>query len=230
LRPLTLALAIVVFKPEGRLVDSLRMTLPPPRRRLRDRLAAVAFALWVPAIVIPGVYLMAGHVLALPTPDRGDARLLAVLAADSPADQGHWRALHFLDESCGCSQRILASLLARRPLSGLQERIVFVSRTLEGTASARAAARAAGFGFEEVASEELEPRFGVEAVPMLVAVAPGNEARYTGGYTDRKQGPAIQDRSVLLRVMNGERLAALPVFGCAVSKRLAAELDPLRLK
>jgi hypothetical protein len=204
-------------------------TVPRPRTS-RDRLAAIAFGLWVPAILILGAYLLAGHLVALPAPEARDRRLVSALAATGAADQGRWRALHFLDENCGCSQRVVTSLLARRPLPGLAERIVFITRTPAGTAAAATAARGAGFAFETVAPEDLERRFGVEAAPLLVAVAPDNRVRYLGGYTDRKQGPSIEDRDILQRTMRGERVAALPLFGCAVSKQLAAQLDPLRLR
>jgi hypothetical protein len=56
---------------------------------------------------------------------------------------------------------------------------------------------------------------------------PGDHARYVGGYTARKQGPDVQDRKILATLLGGTKPEENPVYGCAVSSRLQAALNPI---
>jgi hypothetical protein len=181
--------------------------------------------------MVPSSYLLAGHLLTLPRPDQSEVLRAALRDRRVPGNPDRWTALHVLYADCGCSRRILDHLLERRALPGLDERIVLVLGEDETEAGAlRPPALAAGFTFEVLTPEDLEARLGVESSPLLVIADPAGAARYVGGYTDRKRGPDIEDAAILARLRQGERVAPLPVFGCATSKKLQRKLDPLSLK
>lgn len=82
------------------------------------------------------------------------------------------------------------------------------------------------FDVRRVTSDDLS-RYGIEAAPLLVVLSPGGQIRYAGGYTERKQGPNIDDLRILDDARRPGVLASLPVFGCAVSDRLRRQLARL---
>jgi hypothetical protein len=197
--------------------------------RIGQVLARVAFLLWIPAVLVPGSYLLARHVLTLPKPSSVDPALVAVMAGlrAEETDRTRWMAVHVLYKECGCSQRVLAKLLMRPALSKVSERIVFVGED-DGRTESRA--RTLGYAFDRVTSEQLAQRYHLEASPLLVVADPANRIHYVGGYTDRKQGETVRDTEVLSRLMAGGAVEPLPVFGCAVSKKLQSAIDPLGIK
>jgi hypothetical protein len=62
---------------------------------------------------------------------------------------------------------------------------------------------------------------------MLIALDPEGRIRYAGGYTERKQGPVIDDTRILSEVRLEAAPPSLPLFGCAVSDRLRRQLSLL---
>jgi hypothetical protein len=82
------------------------------------------------------------------------------------------------------------------------------------------------FDVRTVAAADLA-RYGIEAAPALLVIDPGGRTRYAGGYTERKQGPDIEDLRLMAAAQGDEDLAGLPLFGCAVSDRLRRALANL---
>jgi hypothetical protein len=196
--------------------------------RVRDYLVHLAFWLWIPAVLVPGSYLMARHLLTLPAPSYADAGLTRAIAGlRAPGEEGKWLAMHVMYAGCGCSRRVLANLLLRPSRVDVAERIVFVG---EIDAEAERNARALGYRFDSITREELAAKYHVEAAPLLVVADPAGRVRYVGGYTDRKQSPAIRDAELLSQLVRGAKVAPLPVFGCAVSDKLQATVNPLGIR
>ncbi len=196
-------------------------------RDLRALAPRLAFWVWAPVTLILGAFLMAGHLLTLPKPAPTDPRLTAGMTASRiPGSEGKWMAMHVLYAQCRCSQKVFAHLLERRAASSAFEKIVLV----DGDDELRRQAEGHGFAFESLTSAELAERYHLEAAPVMVVSDPSNVVRYLGGYTDRKQGVVIRDQSILRDLQGGKSVAALPLFGCAVSAELKASLDPLKLK
>lgn len=197
-------------------------------KRIRRAVARALFVLWVPAVLVPGSYLLARHLLTLPAPPSSDPALeAAIRTTRSPGERGGWLALHVLYGKCGCSQRVLSKLLLRGARKDAHERIVFIGEDDGGTETR---ARALGYDFEKVTHDELVARYHLEAAPLLVVADPKDVIRYVGGYTDRKQGNVIHDSDVIQDLVRGHDVAALPTFGCAVSKSLKSAVDPLGLR
>src|SRR5258708_4737657 len=97
------------------------------RKKPIQVLAWMAFVLWIPAVLVPGSYLLARHVLTLPKPASADPILVDAIRAMRGVDPpSPWFVMHVLYAECGCSQRVLARLLARAPVRGVTERIVLV--------------------------------------------------------------------------------------------------------
>jgi len=194
---------------------------------LRVRLARLAFWVWAIASFVMACTLMLGHSYALPRPTTASPGLRAAIAeARAPADQGRWLVHHFVYGRCRCSQRVLASLFARKPLAGVAERVVLVG----GQGAYERGAREAGFALDVIEPSALKTRFHLEAAPVLVVTDPAGEVRYVGGYTERKQGYALRDVEIVRALRAGRAEIELPLFGCAVSEQLARVLDPLGLR
>jgi len=175
---------------------------------------------WLGAMLLLGAGLLAKHVIALPAP-ASNARLSSSLSAfRSSTTANQWLAVHVLYAECRCSQRIVAHLLSTARPSGWQEVVLWVGKAAPDPLLERA------YRVKRVTSTELAS-FGVEATPLLVVLDPSNHVRYAGGYTERKQGPVIDDLRILAEAQRTSSLASLPVFGCAVSDRLKRALGVL---
>jgi hypothetical protein len=177
--------------------------------------------LWFVAMTLVGSTLMARHLVPLPPPEG--ARLSGLVRA-----QGRWMAVHVLYSECRCSQRIADHLLESPRPGDVDEHVLLVADPGQGASMSEQLTRA-GFRVSVVTSEQLAERYGIEAVPLFVVVGPDGAARYAGGYTERKQGPAPRDLEILAAARAGRDLPELPTFGCAVSERLRRTLDPLSI-
>ena len=171
--------------------------------------------------------LALAHDYALPRPPRNEQAVRdAVARSRDASEQGRWLALHVLYSRCRCSERTFAHLFARGPLAGVSERIVLVGAHAE----LERKARAAGFALEEIGPQQLQERYHVEAAPLFMVADVGGALRYVGGYTERKQSLAMRDVVILDALRKGGFARELPLFGCAVSRRLQTLFDPLGLK
>lgn len=184
-------------------------------------------ALWAGLSLVVQSTLMASHWYTLPSPDRADPELGEALAALVPeAEQESWTAVHVLYSACRCSQRVFDHLFESARPDGLYEVVLLVG----DDASVQARAGAAGFDVITLSPTDLEERFGIVSAPLLLVMSPGGELRYAGGYTERKQGYAIEDREVIEALQSGAAPSELPLYGCGVSKELQQILDPMGLK
>jgi hypothetical protein len=195
--------------------------------KFRRALAKVVFWAWAPIAIAIGATLMLGHWYTLPRPTTADSSLAMALGSLRTDDERDvWLATHVLYSECRCSGRILTHLFERGPLHGVAEKILLVGANVEYERRGRAA----GFAVKVVSARELADEFHVQAVPLLVVQDPSNGVQYLGGYTDRKQGPDIRDTSVIRDLIAGQKRRELPLFGCAVSEKLQALLDPLGIR
>ena len=187
----------------------------------------ILLGLWAAAVLVVGSYLLAGHLLTLPKPESADERLATGIASvRTSQNEGRWLVLHVLYTECGCSKRVLDHLLSRGADPFAIERVVLVG----GDDATAAKIRAAGYQYEAVTDATLESRYGVTAAPLLVIADPTNAVRYVGGYSDRKQAEKIRDLETFARLVKGETPDPLPVFGCAIAKKLQDTVDPLGLR
>jgi hypothetical protein len=194
-----------------------------------QRLALIALVAWLAAATALGGVLLLRHAAALPAPLPSDPALRAAIREVLPPAPGRLRAVHVLYRSCECSRRAIAHLLDRRPLAGVDELVVLADD--DGRPGAGdAALEAAGFRVLVTTPAGLRDRFGVEAAPLLVVARPDGELAYVGGYSRHKQAPRYEDAQILAELATRPTAAALPVFGCPTSARLAEVLDPLGLQ
>ena len=167
-----------------------------------------ALALWFAAMVFLGAGLLARHLLAMPAPRPAVAL----------ARPGKWVAVHALYGECRCSQRIADHLETSERPAGWTEIVLWVGTDPPKKLSER-------FEVRTVTPTELAA-LGIEAAPSMAVIDPSGTTRYAGGYTERKQGPVIDDVRIM-REAQHQDVKALPVFGCAVSNRLQTELSVL---
>lgn len=64
---------------------------------------------------------------------------------------------------------------------------------------------------------------------MLADFAADGRVRYLGGYYDHPSASNPLDLRLREALDRGERVAPLPIYGCAVSPRLREAFDPLGL-
>ena len=190
------------------------------RLQSRGVITRLGLTTWFAAMLVLGAALLAKHVIALPAP-ASTAKLSSSLSAfRSSKAVNQWLAVHVLYAECRCSQRIVTHLLSTARPAGWQEVVLWVGKASPDPALERA------YRVKRVTSAELSS-FGVEATPLLVVLDPNNHVRYSGGYTERKQGPVIDDLRIFADAQRASVLASRPVFGCAVSDRLKQALGVL---
>ena len=186
------------------------------------------FSAWVLGFVVVGAYLLAPHLLTLPSSDAAASVTRRFTAPRLPGERGRWLLVHVLDEDCACSLRVLDHLLTTPRPVDVVERVVLIARS--GNAPRVAAIRARHFDLDVVTPEQLGERYHLEAAPLLVVVDPSDTVRYLGGYTTRKQASDVRDVAIAAAVVRGERVTPLPTFGCAVGASLRTTVDPLGLR
>jgi hypothetical protein len=191
-----------------------------------ERRARAALGLWGLGSVVVSASLLGFHEAPLPRPTGADAPRTATALGALRDDGARWLAVHVLYGECGCSARVAETLVARAPLADVREHVLLIGRD----AALRAKLEARGYGVDELDEVEAESRFGLRAAPMLLVLDPDDTLRWSGGYTDAKRGPSIQDVAIIRGALAGAPLPEKPVFGCATAAALRARLDPLGLK
>lgn len=192
--------------------------------RAGRRAGKVAFWVWAVAVLLGGATLTAAHSYTLPKPTEAQ---LAPALRDLQRQLGaEWVAVHVLYASCRCSLRIRDELAARGPTPGVREVVLLVG----GDAEWKQPLLDANYALHPVTAEDLRDTWHIEAAPMLLVLGPDGHIGYRGGYTEHAQGAEPQDARIIASAMAAAPPAALPLFGCAVSKRLQRLLDPLGLK
>jgi hypothetical protein len=179
--------------------------------------------IWFCGVVVLMAALAISHLFSLPRLARRDSRLAAGLAELLPNDRDGWASIHVLYTECRCSQRIFEHLRTSERPQDLHEIVLLVGEDHDAIAT-RLGQR--GFEVVSIAPEKLDARFGIEGAPAFVLVDPARNVRYSGGYTTRQQGPNISDLAIVREIRQGDEVADLPVFGCAISQRLKAVFDP----
>lgn len=198
---------------------------PGPRRRVLFERSLLA--LWGAGALVLSAFLLGSHLVALPAPRAVDVRLAAAVTAYGAAHPGSGGLmLHALYEDCKCSQNVVEHLIARGAHAG-HELVLLVAEGVDTVAAQRL--RAAGFDTHLLSADALRDTYGIEAAPALVVADATGVVRYVGGYGDRKQSPILRDVEIDARIAQGEVVAPLPLFGCAVSEQLRSSLDPLGL-
>lgn len=170
-------------------------------------------------------YLMISHWAVLPHPSSADAAWESRIQQTQQMNNQQWTVIHFLYDNCACSRRVLEHVLGNSPIEGVTERVVLITES-----PASEVPRDGAIEFEVVTPSSLKDRYGIESAPLLVIVDDHQKVRYSGGYTVRKQGPEIKDREILASLISGDKVAELPLFGCAVSAELKKLVDPLGFK
>ena len=172
--------------------------------------------------VLAGAVLMSYH---QPFISPGDA---VIALAPAPVGRG-WRAIHILSASCGCSQRVMRHLLARKPLEGAEEQVVLIEglgEALEGSEAMAATLERRGVAVRRLRSAEIGAEVGLKGVPLLALVSPAGGPVYLGGYGT--QGD--QDDVLFRQVQAGERPRSLPIVGCAAGIAAMRQADPFGFK
>ena len=190
---------------------------PPPPAAGQPWLLA-GLVLWAGLALVAMASLGARHTAAMPArhnqvapPDLHSA--FARLQADS----SQRLLVHVIATDCSCAQRLTRHLLQRPRLAGTVEVLLLVGPD----ATWRPLAEATGVAVHRVDAATLQQRYGLDAAPVLVALAPGGRIDYIGGYFDHPAALHPLDESIHARwVGAGGAPAALPVYGCAVSADL----------
>jgi hypothetical protein len=188
--------------------------------------ARLLLGAWAALAFVVAASLMAAHTYTLPTPAVADDTFVGAIDTLRERDDTGWLVVHVLYAECRCSQRIFDHLLGSTRPADVTEKVLLVGQRDDFAASARAR----GIAVVNVTPRELAAHYRIESAPLLLVVDPAGDVRYAGGYTERKQGPEIEDVELIERLLREESTTPLPLFGCAVSERLQAILDPLGIE
>ena len=118
-------------------------------------------AIWAIVVILVGGALMSYH-----QPFQLPSRTILSLARQTDTHQ--WEAVHILSGSCGCSQRVMRHLLARRPVDGVQEQILMVDGEefdLPDTRALLASLQLEGFAITHIAAKSVPADVGLHGVP-----------------------------------------------------------------
>jgi hypothetical protein len=137
---------------------------------------------------------------------------------------GQWVMTHGLALRCPCSRRIVDYLVKRGATPTADERVLLVDATDE----AQQRLLAAGFTVTSVSSEALTG-MGFVAVPGLVIRRPDGSVAYAGAHAPKRSGP-IDDLAILQAANGTAPIKPFAVLGCALSRALSDQTDPLALK
>ncbi len=195
-----------------------------PSEKILSLLSKFALLIWASALTIIISFLMVGHWVALPSnlPILDNSQIVQIKT--DLASQLHVQ--HILSQSCPCSHRIAKHLASRWPIPSVQEQIVVVESATDTTSMMFPEA----YSVKRINAEQLMDEYAIESAPQLLVTDSAGKIVYSGGYTARKQGYEIRDYEIISSLLRGESVEALPIYGCAVSKRLRRAVDPLGLK
>jgi hypothetical protein len=185
---------------------------------VRNRISGITLVAWFAVMLALGAGLLAKHMVALPAPAKDEKLAASLEALRGPENRGRWLAVHALYADCRCSQRVVDHLVTTARPPDWSEIVLWVGNQPPSAALEKR------FDVRRIGTADLG-RYGIEAAPILVALDPAGHVRYSGGYTDRKQGPVIDDLRILEAARRPDIVASLPVFGCAVSDRLRRQLE-----
>jgi len=179
------------------------------------------FASWATLTVLAGSILTSFH-------QPFEAPTAAILKL-AERDANKTRAVHILAASCGCSQRVMQHLTERRPIPALDEQVLILdgpAPDLPHTDALVAGLTRAGFAVHRLPSASIPPEAALRGVPLLIFAAPDDTILYMGGY-----GPAFdQDTAIYAQLQQKHAVQPLAAIGCAISKALQRQVDPLHLK
>ncbi len=137
-------------------------------------------------------------------------------------------AVHVIYENCSCTDSLMDHLMERSALPWVREVILFVGRGHEDLLGLEAA----GFELHMTSQDKLVQDFSIESAPVLIAVDSDGSLLYVGGYYRFPAAVRPLDQKILSHVLVESRSMPslpLPVYGCAVDKKLQEALDPLGL-
>jgi hypothetical protein len=195
-------------------------TAAPPGPASRG-LSRLSLGLWGLVMALMGAVLLGRHLPALPLPTAEDPRIAAAAAAARPAEARGWVAYHVLFTDCDCSRGVAEALVGSPHLLGLSEQVLLVGED----DALEAALVASGRPVHHLSAGDLVDRWGVEAAPAAVVIDENNVVRAVSGYTDRKQAASVHWPELYHRAVAGEP-PALPLYGCATSRRLRDRTHP----
>jgi hypothetical protein len=196
--------------------------------RIVRRFAQLAFVFWAVLGFVIATSLAAQHLYVLPAPDANGLALARSLRSLTGDERGTWSAFHVLYARCQCSQNIVEHLGRSARPSNTREHVLLVG-TERDLVSLRAKLPENGFRLHRFEAEVLKQRFHIQSAPLLIVTDAEQSVRYAGGYSERKQGPLLEDVEIVRSLQSNFATRRLPIFGCAVSKELQALLDPLSL-
>ena len=179
-----------------------------------------AFSLVLPLVMAAALGLL--HV-----PFRAEPSAVAHFVSATTPTVSSWKAVHLLSVSCSCSRAVSAHLLQRGPFPGMPEYVVLVGND----ANLAQSLSQIGFRVQSRSADEIADQFQIPGAPWFILVSPTQEIAYAGGYSVRRDARSgYQDQQIWRKAMAGFRTDALPVYGCALGKRLQRKADPFQLK
>jgi hypothetical protein len=181
----------------------------------------MVLAVWMAGVSVVCGTLLTRHAAPLPVPAHVASGFSALTTKSD-----RLVVFHVLVASCRCSQNIARSLVTSARPAGIEEHVLLVDDTDQKMEKQLSLAGRNEFRIHHVTAKELESRFDVAGVPLLLVVGQDGAIRYSGGYTERKQGLVLRDRSIIDAIARGETPEPLPLYGCAVAEDIRNKRNP----
>lgn len=201
--------------------DAIAIEVPVAGKSLA---AGVLLTIWFTACAAVLGALSMTHVVALPEPEQSAiGQLLDELHA-LRTRPGAPLAVHVIAADCSCTESLYRHLMAIGPAAGTDEIILFVG----ADAGKEQQALEAGYRFKQIDQAELT-RMGLESAPVLALFNGAGSINYLGGYYDHPSASNPLDQRIRQSLATGEVPDPMPIYGCAVSRRLQEAFDPYGL-
>lgn len=180
----------------------------------------LVFVVWFAVVSVPISILMAQHNLPFSIDVKTPTQILKTLS-----NKDHILVTHILSAKCKCSKRVGRYLETTVRPAFLQESIVVV----EGSLPNEAELLKKGYKLSHVAVADLKMQFNLEAAPVLLVSDSSGELKYSGGYKNIDEIDH-RDLEIIGQIKAGDKVAAFPVLGCALTPALKTAMDPFSLK
>lgn len=179
---------------------------------------------WATLVAAVITFQMASHVLSMPLPKNVNRFIEQIMGSRHP-DPGKWTLVHVIYDHCSCTGSLLKHWVDRGPSKNAREVIMVVGDHIPYEKELEKA----GFIIDKMERDPFVERFGIEAAPLLTVLDSHGNLKYMGGYFRSSATKIPLDEEIIRRTYLGETIEPLPLYGCALSRRLRKYIDPFGL-
>lgn len=175
---------------------------------------------WFILLSVPLSMMMGSHQLSLVSSTDTKIKNLSTTTTD-------YTKLHFVNPDCGCSEKVVQSLIERKSRKDVVEKVFILGKNETWFKNLSAA----GYDITVGDKDEFSSLYKITAVPQLIILNSEKKILYTGGYSSRR-GPAsvVEDEQILKEVQLKQKTNERLIYGCVNGSEFQSKVDLLGFK